>query len=78
MGSFSQMTTLDFNPNAFHLLDIQTNDVGAMLGGRGIAEPCAGHPSALINAIFNATGKWVDPDHGAITPDKVLKALGKA
>ena len=77
-GSFSQVTTMDFSPASFHLKDVETNDVAAPCGGRGIAEPCLGDVSALNNAIFNAIGKWVDPEHGAMTPDKVLKALGKA
>jgi CO/xanthine dehydrogenase Mo-binding subunit len=73
-----QPISLDYNPSAFHLMDVQTDDPAAPCGGRGMGEPCVSNISAVENAIFNATGKWVDPDHGAMTPDKVLKALGKA
>jgi hypothetical protein len=77
-GSFHQPLTMDFNTSSFHLLDQQTNDVAAPCGGRGIAEPCNGNTSALYGAIFNAINAWVNPEHGAMTPDKILKALGKA
>ena len=73
-----QPTSLDFNPASFHLKDIETDDVAAPCGGRGIGEPSAGDISALNNAIFNAIGKWVDGEHGTASPNKVLKALGKA
>jgi len=77
-GSHMQMTALDFSPATFHLKDVESDDVAAPCGGRGIGEPCLCHIGCVENAIFNATGKWVDSEHGAITPDKVLKALGKA
>ena len=77
-GSFMQPSTLDLTYAAFHILDVQAEDMAAPCGGRGMAEPCASNISAVNNAIFNATGKWVNPEHGAMSPDKVLKALGKA
>jgi len=77
-GSFMQPTTMDLNYPGYHIYDVQTDDVAAPCGGRGFAEPTASNISSINNAIFNAIGKWVDPEHGAMTPDKVLKALGKA
>ena len=47
-------------------------------GAHGIGEPCVTNYPAIANAIYNATGKWVDPRGGPITPDIVLAALGKA
>jgi CO/xanthine dehydrogenase Mo-binding subunit len=45
-------------------------------GTVGIGEDVATvAPSLLAPAVFNATGKWVDGF--PVTPDKVLKALGK-
>jgi CO/xanthine dehydrogenase Mo-binding subunit len=77
-GMFQHPTSLDINPQSYHLLDVQNDDVAAPCGGRGIAEPCVSNVSAVTCAIFNATGKWINYEHGAATPDKVLKALGKA
>jgi CO/xanthine dehydrogenase Mo-binding subunit len=77
-GSFSQMTSLDYNPASFHLALVQKDDVAAPCGCHGIGEPVLVNVACIPSAIFNATGKWVDPEHGALTPDKVLKALGKA
>jgi CO/xanthine dehydrogenase Mo-binding subunit len=48
------------------------------LGAHGIAEPVVASYPCIVSAIYNATGKWVDMDHGACNPDRVLKAMGKA
>jgi xanthine dehydrogenase molybdenum-binding subunit len=46
-------------------------------GTVGIGEDVANDTTYLLHgAIYNAIGKWVDD--GPITPDKILKALGKA
>ncbi|MBN2062971.1 MAG: xanthine dehydrogenase family protein molybdopterin-binding subunit [Deltaproteobacteria bacterium] len=46
-------------------------------GTVGIGEDVATDTTYLLHgAVYNAIGKWVDD--GPITPDKVLKALGKA
>ncbi|UCF92174.1 MAG: xanthine dehydrogenase family protein molybdopterin-binding subunit [Desulfobacterales bacterium] len=46
-------------------------------GAVGVGEDCATVVPALISpAVYNAIGKWIDDF--PITPDKVLKALGKA
>jgi CO/xanthine dehydrogenase Mo-binding subunit len=72
------MTTMDINPTNFKPFDIESDDLAGPYGAHGIGEPCVTNVSAVINAIFNATGKWVDPRGGPITPDIVLNALGKA
>ena len=46
-------------------------------GSIGIGEDVGNDTTYLLHgAVYNAIGKWVDD--GPITPDKVLKALGKA
>jgi xanthine dehydrogenase YagR molybdenum-binding subunit len=70
-------TTLDFDSERVYVQDIESDDASGPFGAHGIGEPCVSNYSAVICAIFNATGKWVDTDKGACTPDKVLKALGK-
>jgi CO/xanthine dehydrogenase Mo-binding subunit len=46
-------------------------------GSTGIGENCSDSGGQLImTGAFNATGKWLTDF--PITPDKVLKALGKA
>jgi len=71
-------TTMDIDTSKFSYHLVQGNDASAPYGAHGIGEPCVGSYACIIAAIFNATGKWVDPDHGACNPDKVLKAMGKA
>ena len=71
-------TTLDFETGKLHVQDIESDDAAGPYGAHGIGEPCVSNYSAIICAIFNATGEWVDMDKGACTPDKILKALGKA
>jgi CO/xanthine dehydrogenase Mo-binding subunit len=71
-------TTLDFDTENMHVQDIESDDAAGPYGAHGIGEPCVSNYSAILCAIFNATGAWVDTDKGACTPDKVLKALGKA
>lgn len=44
-------------------------------GNTGVGEMNITQVCALISAVHNAIGKWVDPP---VTPDRVLKALGKA
>ncbi len=72
------LTTMDMKPSRHHLYPIEGDDYGAPLGAHGIGEPCVGSYVAILNAIYNATGVWVDQDHGAHNPDRILKALGKA
>ena len=71
-------TAMDMQGERFHVYDIESDDAAGPYGAHGIGEPCVTNYSAIICAIFNATGKWVDPEKGACTPNKILKALGKA
>jgi CO/xanthine dehydrogenase Mo-binding subunit len=71
-------TTMDLHPSRYSLHPVEGDDHSGPLGAHGIGEPCVGSYACIISAIYNATGKWVDPDHGACNPDRVLKAMGKA
>jgi len=53
---------------------IETRASNAAYGGSGISHSLA-NTHLVIIAIHNAIGAWVDPP---ATPDKILKALGKA
>ena len=79
-GNFSQPTSLDIHADVMgaHLYDIEDDPAANPCGARGIAEPAVTNISAVINAIYNATGVWVDHQHGAGGPNQVLRALGKA
>jgi len=70
-------TTLDFDTGRLHVQDVESDDAAGPYGAHGIGEPCVTNYSAIVCAIFNATGKWVDTEKGGCTPQKVLKALGK-
>jgi CO/xanthine dehydrogenase Mo-binding subunit len=71
-------TFKDVPTHAMHVFDIESDDYGGPYGAHGIGEPCNSNYSSILCAFFNATGKWLDPDKGPCTPNKVLKALGKA
>jgi CO/xanthine dehydrogenase Mo-binding subunit len=77
-GCFNHQTAMDFNPNAFHLIEVESDDAIGGFGAHGIGEPCVTNAAAIKCAIFNATGKWLDWEHGSGNASKVLKALGKA
>ncbi len=53
---------------------LETRAGNAAYGASGISHSLA-NTHLIIIAIYNAIGVWVDPP---ATPDKVLKALGKA
>ena len=53
---------------------LETRAGNACYGANGISHSLA-NTHLVIAAIYNAIGKWVDPP---ATPDKILKALGKA
>lgn len=76
--NFNHQTSMDFNPNAFHLIEVESDDAAGGYGAHGIGEPCVTNVSAIYCAFYNATGKWWDWNSGSGTPDKVLAALGKA
>jgi CO/xanthine dehydrogenase Mo-binding subunit len=71
-------TCADFYQERFNGMPVEQDDAACPFGAHGIAEPTLSNYASIYNAIFNATGKWVDPAQGACTPNKVLKALGLA
>jgi CO/xanthine dehydrogenase Mo-binding subunit len=84
---YDQKTGVKLNANMFEykkvsMLDmphvdkkfLETQAGNAAYGSNGISHSLA-NTHLVICAIYNAIGKWVDPP---ATPDKVLKALGKA
>jgi CO/xanthine dehydrogenase Mo-binding subunit len=71
-------TTMDVDPTKFNTFDIESDDLAGPYGAHGIGEPCVSNYSSIINAIYNATGKWVDLRGGPCLPDIVLASLGKA
>ncbi len=71
-------TYMDIKTELNTVKDVESDDSAGPYGCHGIAEPCSSNYSSIICAIYNATGVWVDPEKGACTPNKVLKALGKA
>jgi xanthine dehydrogenase molybdenum-binding subunit len=72
MFEYKKPTILDIGPVESHLLETRVGN--AAYGANGISYSLA-NTHAIICAIQNAIGKWVDPP---ATPDRVLKALGKA
>jgi xanthine dehydrogenase molybdenum-binding subunit len=68
-------TMLDVGP--IDTIIVETGMGLGPYGSVGVGEDVANDTTYLIHgAVYNAIGKWVDD--GPITPDKVLKALGKA
>ena len=53
---------------------VETREGNGVYGANGISHSMA-NTHLIVSAIYNAIDKWVDPP---ATPDKVLKALGKA
>ncbi len=72
MFEYKKPTIVDFSPVDMELLETRAGN--AAYGSNGISHSLA-NTHLVIMAIHNAIGKWVDPP---ATPDKVLKALGKA
>jgi xanthine dehydrogenase molybdenum-binding subunit len=72
MFEYKKPTILDIAPVQMDLLETRAGN--AAYGANGISHSLA-NTHLIICAIQNAIGKWVDPP---ATPDKVLKALGKA
>ena len=72
MFEYKKPAILDISPVKPILFETRSGN--AAYGGNGISHSMATtHP--VICAIANAIGKWINPP---ATPDKVLKALGKA
>ncbi len=72
MFEYKKPTILDHAHVEMELLETRAGN--AAYGSNGISHSLA-NTHLVIAAIYNAIGKWVDPP---ATPDKVLKALGKA
>ena len=72
MFDYKKPTILDIAPTEMDLLETRAGN--AAYGASGISHSLA-NTHIIICAIQNAIGKWVDPP---ATPDKVLRALGKA
>jgi len=72
MVEYKKPTMLDVAPVEREF--IETRDGNAAYGSNGISHALA-NTHLVIIAIHNAIGVWVDPP---ATPDRILKALGKA
>jgi xanthine dehydrogenase molybdenum-binding subunit len=72
MFDYKKISMLDMPPVDMKLLETRAGN--AAYGANGISHSLA-NTHLVVCAIQNAIGKWVDPP---ATPDKVLKALGKA
>jgi CO/xanthine dehydrogenase Mo-binding subunit len=72
MFEYKKVSMLDMPPVDMKMLE--THAGNAAYGANGISHSLA-NTHLVICAIQNAIGEWVDPP---ATPDKVLKALGKA
>jgi CO/xanthine dehydrogenase Mo-binding subunit len=72
MFEYKKIGILDMPRVDMELLETRVGN--ACYGSNGISHSLA-NTHLVIMAIHNAIGKWVDPP---ATPDKVLKALGKA
>jgi CO/xanthine dehydrogenase Mo-binding subunit len=72
MFEYKKVSMLDMPRVDMELLETRAGN--AVYGGNGISHSLA-NTHLVIMAIHNAIGEWVDPP---ATPDKVLKALGKA
>ena len=72
MVEYKKPTIVDHAPVDMEFLETRAGN--AVYGANGISHSLA-NTHLVVAAIYNAIGKWVDPP---ATPDKVLKALGKA
>jgi xanthine dehydrogenase molybdenum-binding subunit len=72
MFDYKKRTIVDLAPTEMEILETRAGN--AAYGASGISHSMA-NTHIIICAIQNAIGKWVDPP---ATPDKILKALGKA
>ncbi len=71
MFEYKKPTILDLGP--IDTYAVETRSGNACYGASGISH-CMAAPLLPVCAIANAIGKWIEPP---VTPDKVLKALGK-
>ncbi len=71
MWEYKKPTILDFGP--IETYAVETRGGNACYGASGISH-CMAAPLLPVCAVANAIGHWIAPP---VTPDKVLKALGK-
>jgi CO/xanthine dehydrogenase Mo-binding subunit len=69
-------TTMDIPTDAVHPFAVESMDYAGPFGAHGIGEPTVSEYCTVALAFYNATGVW--PTDGPLTPDRVLKVLGKA
>jgi CO/xanthine dehydrogenase Mo-binding subunit len=69
-------TFLDHDGTNEDVIIVETNDACGPYGCKGIGEPTVNSFGCIANAVYNATGVWVT--EVPLTPQKLLKALGKA
>ncbi|MDD4230801.1 MAG: xanthine dehydrogenase family protein molybdopterin-binding subunit [Dehalococcoidales bacterium] len=69
-------TSLDFDTAGFSAALVEGDDACGPYGCKGMGEPCISNMSSIASAVYNAIGVWIHQP--PITPQKVLKALGKA
>ena len=72
MIEYKKPTILDFGP--IETDAVETRSGNAAYGASGISH-CMAAPFFPVCAVANAIDKWIEPP---VTPDKVLRALGKA
>ncbi len=72
MIEYRKPTILDLGP--IETCAVESRSGNACYGASGISH-CMAAPQLPVCAVANAIGKWIEPP---ITPDKVLRALGKA
>jgi CO/xanthine dehydrogenase Mo-binding subunit len=72
MFEYKKPTIVDFGP--IETYAVETRSGNACYGASGISH-CMAAPFFPVAAVANAIGHWIAPP---VTPDKILKALGKA
>jgi CO/xanthine dehydrogenase Mo-binding subunit len=72
MWEYKKPTIVDFGP--IETYAVETRSGNACYGATGISH-CMAAPLLPVCAVANAIGHWIAPP---VTPDKILKALGKA
>lgn len=72
MFEYKKPTIMDFGP--IETYAVETRSGNAAYGASGISH-CMAAPLLPVCAVANAIGKWIEPP---VTPDKILRALGKA
>jgi xanthine dehydrogenase molybdenum-binding subunit len=70
------LTTLDLGPIGYPIVETHLGYSSYGLYGCSEAGKAATAASLLVPAVYNAIGKWIE--YTPVTPDRVLKALGKA